>query len=133
MSIESFEVLTARTSIEAQIPLIGVSPASRLLHLHVWTAVTATEVPERPRGNPALIVLPGLRRALSVRVYESAEDVAVEDPATGVFGTGDDFPSAVQDFQQALQDHLAVLASEEALAPPLQHQLDTLRSYFTAS
>ena len=57
----------------------------------------------------------------------------MEDPQTGVFGTGNDLPAAVEDFQQALHDHLAVLASEDALAPPLQHQLELLRSYFDAS
>ena len=67
---------------------------------------------------------------LSVRLYRTDEDTAVEDPATGVFGTGDDLPAAVQDFQDALQDHLNVLAGEDALAPPLQRQLEILRSYF---
>jgi hypothetical protein len=52
---------------------------------------------------------------------------------TGVFGVGDDLDLAIADFQAALHDHLEVLASEDALAPPLRRQLELLRSYLSAS
>ena len=112
-------------------PVLGGSQSGRQLDMQVYTAVTSTGAP--PRGMPTLIAFPGLKRALHARLYESEDDVAVEDPVTGVFGSGDDLPAAIQDFAGALQDHLAVLTAEEdALAPALQHQLDILRGYFSS-
>lgn len=133
MTVETVEVVTAGGAPEANVSLAGAARSARQVDLQVWTAVTTRVVPDPPRGTPTLIVLPGLRRALSVRVYRAAEDVAVEDPATGIFGSGEDLPAAVQDFQEALRDHLAILAEDEALAPALQHQLEILRRYFSDS
>lgn len=131
MTVTTFGVVTAGGTLEADVQVLGGVQPSRELDLQVWTAVTASPASERLRGVPTLIVLPGLRRALSVRLYETADDVAVEDPETGVFGSGDDLPAAVQDFENALRDHLAVLAEDDALAPNLQHQLEILRGYFS--
>jgi hypothetical protein len=131
MTMATFEVLTGGGPPETDVSLTGAAQLNRQIDLQVWTAVTAPVPPDRPSGTPTLIVLPGLRRALSVRVYQTAEDVAVEDPATGIFGAGASLPGAVEDFQDALRDHLAILAEEDALAPALQRQLDTLRGYFS--
>jgi len=128
MSVATFEVLIGGPQ-EADVSLAGAAQVGHHVDLHVWTAVTAPAVPD-PTGTPALIVLPGLQRALSVRVYETTVDVAVEDPATGIFGSGETLPAAVEDFQEALRDHLAVLAEDDELAPALQHQLAILRGYF---
>jgi hypothetical protein len=131
MTITTFQTATVTT------PETGVSFAnslqpSRQLDLQVWTTLS-TEVPsERPRWYPTLVAFPGLRRALHARIYETADDVAVEDPATGVFGAGDDLDAAIADFQAALRDHLDVLAGADALAAPLQQQLEILRGYFIA-
>lgn len=130
MSIATFEVVTAGATHDAAVSVGAVHP-NRAVDVQVWTSVTAIPPADRPRGTPTLIVLPGFRKALSARVYMGAEDVAIEDPATGVFGAGDDFLAAVADFQEALQDHLAVLAESGTLAPALQRQLDTLRGYFS--
>jgi hypothetical protein len=78
-----------------------------------------------------LIVLRGLRRALNVRIYQTEDDVAIEDPATGIFGAGADLDSAAQDFGEALRDHLDVLASDDALSPALRRQLEILQDYFS--
>ena len=132
MSVTIFPAMIAGSPQEADVPLVsGLQPA-RQLALQVWTTVTAPVTPDRPRGIPTLIAFPGLRHAISVRIYETDEDTAVEDPATGVFGSGADLPAAIQDFQDALQDHLAILAGADALAPALRHQLDILRGYFIA-
>jgi hypothetical protein len=131
MKVTAFQTAAAATP-ENSVSLANSLQLDRQLHLQVWTTVS-TEVPsERPRWYPTLIVFPGLRRALHVRIYETAEDVAVEDPATGVFGAGDDLDAAIADFQAALRDHLDVLAGDDALAPPLQHQLELLRGYLSA-
>jgi hypothetical protein len=130
MTVETFQALSVGSALEADVSLVSSPQSSRELNLQIWTTVTTAVAPERPRGESTLIVFPGLRRALSVRVYRTDGDTAVEDPATGVFGAGDDLPTAVQDFQDALQDHLTVLAGEDALALPLQRQLEILRSYF---
>jgi hypothetical protein len=133
MTVETLGVLTAGGLPETNVSVAGTARATGQVDLQVWTAVTARVAPDPPRGVPTLIVLPELQRALSVRIYEAAEDVAVEDPATGIFGSGEDLPAAVHDFQEALRDHLAILAEDNELAPPLQHQLDTLRGYFSDS
>ena len=108
---------------------VGAVEFSHQKYVHVWTSVTAPAV-DRPRGMATLIVLPGFRHALSARIYETADDVAIEDPATGVFGAGDSLPAAMADFSNALQDHLEVLSEQDALSPDLQRQLDLLKSYF---
>jgi hypothetical protein len=131
MSVATFEALTLGGAPETDVPVLGGVQPSRQLDVQVWTSVTAPAPPDRPRGTPTLIVLPGLRRALNVRIYQTADDTAIEDPETGVFGTGDTLSAAAQDFHDALRDHLAVLAGEDALAPALQRQLDILRGYFT--
>lgn len=131
MTVTTFQTATLATS-EAAVALANSPQPSRQLDLRVWTAVTALESTGLPNWRPTLIVFPGLRRALSVRVYETAEDVAVEDPQTGVFGAGDDLNAAILDFQAALHDHLEVLAGDDALAPPLRRQLEILRAYFNA-
>lgn len=113
------------------VPVGAVEP-NQQTHVQVWTSVTAP-APDRPRGASTLVVFPGLRHALRVRIYEAPDDVAVEDPQTGVFGAGSDAAAAIQDFQAALHEHLAVLADEEALSPALQHQLALLQGYFTSS
>lgn len=64
-----------------------------------------------------------------VRVYQMDETTAVVDPATGVFGIGDSLPAALQDFRDAIQDHLAVLAEASALSPWLKRQREILRGY----
>jgi predicted RNase H-like HicB family nuclease len=51
---------------------------------------------------------------------------AAADPETGIFGSGPDVLSAVQDLQQALQEHLDVLGRQEALSDDLAAQLDYL-------
>ncbi len=130
MTVLTFQTATLGGTAQADVPVISGPQSARQLDLQIWTSVTTEEAPRRPRGMSSLIVFPGLRQALNVRIYESAEDVAVEDPATGVFGAGDDLDTAIRDFQAALQDHLDVLANEDALAPPLQRQLEILRSYF---
>lgn len=130
MSVTIFPAMTVGSPPEADVSLVGGPQPARQLALQVWTTVTAPITPDRPRGTPTLIAFPGLRHALSVRIHETDEDAAIEDPATGVFGVGADLASAIRDFQDALQDHLAVLAGAEALAPPLQRQLDILRGYF---
>ncbi len=132
MTVETFQTATVGSTPEADVPLITSPQPSRRLDLQVWTTVTTGVPSDRPRWRPTLIAFPGLRRALSLRVYQTSEDVAIEDPETGVFGTGDDLDDAIRDFQAALHDHLAVLASEDALAPPLQRQLEILRGYFSA-
>ena len=130
MTVETFQAVTVGSTSETDVALVSGPQSSRELDLRVWTTVTAPVAPDRPRGKSTLIVFPGLRQALNVRIYQTDEDTAIEDPATGVFGSGDDLPAAIQDFQDALQDHLAVLDSEAGLAPALQHQLEVLRSYF---
>jgi predicted RNase H-like HicB family nuclease len=102
------------------------------LNIQAWTAVTDGGIAERPPGTPALLVLEGLGRALHVRIHEAEDGVSVADIATGVFGAGDTLPEALQDFRDALRDHLEVLADDDALSPGLQHQLEILRGYFTA-
>jgi hypothetical protein len=132
MTVTTFTAATFSTTPEAGISVMGAPQPSRQLNLQVWTTVTTSISAASPRGIPTLIAFPGLRHALSVRVYETDEDTAVEDPATGVFGSGADLPAAIQDFQDALQGHLAVLTGADALAPALRRQLDILRGYFSA-
>lgn len=131
MTVAEFQTAAVVTP-EAVVSLAGSVQSSGQLRLQVWTAVS-TEVPAgRPRWYLSLVAFPGLRRALHARIYETAEDVAVEDPATGVFGAGADLDAAIADFQAALRDHLDVLAGDDALSLPLQRQLEILRGYFTA-
>jgi hypothetical protein len=131
--VVTFEAATVSTSTpKSGISFVGSSQPGRQLDVQVWTAVTTGLSSDRPHWRPTLVVFPGLRHALSVRLYETGEDVAVEDPETGVFGAGDDLDAAIVDFQAALHEHLDVLTSEDALAPPLQHQLEILRGYFGA-
>jgi hypothetical protein len=130
MTAETFEVMTAPTLPEAAMSAVGSAGSTRQLDLKIWTAVTDVIVADQPRGTPALVVLDGVSRALSARIYESGDEVSVEDLDTGVFGTGDSLPDAARDLRDALHDHLDVLASEQGLAPNLQHQLEILRSYF---
>jgi len=77
------------------------------------------------------VALEGIDRALHVRIHETEDGVAIADFDTGVFGDGATLADALQDFRSALQTHLAALIEEDALSPSLQHQLDTLRTYFT--
>ena len=135
MTVTTFQTATVATP-KADVSLANSPQPSRQLDLQVWTSVTARAAPDRPHGasEPDLslgssLVL-GLRRALNVRIYETADDVAVEDPATGVFGAGGDLNAAILDFQTALHDHLDVLTSDDTLAPPLRRQLETLPGYF---
>lgn len=51
----------------------------------------------------------------------------VQDPVCGVFGSGPDQASAIEDFQRALREHLDVLSRQEALSPDLLAQLAYLR------
>jgi hypothetical protein len=133
MTMATFAAATVSTSTSStRVSLVGPQ-SERRPSLRIWTSVTTPAASERRRGTSALIVLPGLRRALSVRIYKAADYTAVEDAQTGIFGTGSDLPAAVEDLQLALHDHLAVLTGDETLAPPLQHQLELLRSYFDAS
>jgi predicted RNase H-like HicB family nuclease len=131
MTTTTFQTATVATS-ETSVSLTNSLQPSRQLDLQVWTTVSTEAPSERPQGYRTLIAFPGLRRALHARIYETAIDVAVEDPMTGVFGVGDDLDAAIEDFQAALHDHLEVLASEDALAPPLRRQLELLRGYFSA-
>ena len=129
MTVTTFQTATVATP-KADVSLANSPQPSRQLDLQVWTSVTARAAPDRPHWASSLIVFPGLRRALNVRIYETADDVAVEDPATGVFGAGGDLNAAILDFQTALHDHLDVLTSDDTLAPPLRRQLETLQGYF---
>jgi predicted RNase H-like HicB family nuclease len=131
MTTTTFQVATVATP-EASVALANSLLPRRQFEGQVWTTVS-TEVPSgRTQCHAVLIAFPGLRRALHARIYETAEDVAVEDPMTGVFGAGDDLDAAIADFQAALRDHLEVLASEDALSPALQRQLELLRGYLSA-
>ena len=130
MTVATFEVVTVAAP-QADVSVIAAQPRTHL-DMQVWTTVTAPGDVAPSRGMSTLVVFPGLRHALRVRIYEALDDVAVEDPQTGVFGAGNDVATAVQDFQDALQEHLAVLAGEEALSPALQHQLALLQGYFTS-
>lgn len=49
------------------------------------------------------------------------------EPRTGIFGTGADESSALEDLIRALQEHTDVLARQEALSDELADQLDYLR------
>jgi hypothetical protein len=49
--------------------------------------------------------------------------VTVEDPVTGVFGSGETVLAAARDFRAALEEHVDVLSRQESLAEPLRHQL----------
>jgi predicted RNase H-like HicB family nuclease len=115
------------------VPLLAGAAASQRLEFQVWTAVSVTELPmaDQPTGALTLVVLEGVNRALSVRIHEDADGVAVADAETGVFGAGGSLREAVLDLRSALQDHLEVLTEDDALSPGLQHQLEVLRSYFT--
>jgi hypothetical protein len=105
MMITTFQTATVATP-ETSVLLANSLQPSRQLDLQVWTTVS-TEVPfERPRWYPTLVGFPGLRRALHAHIYETAADVAVEDPMTGVYGVGGDLDAAIADFQAALRDHL---------------------------
>ena len=104
----SFQTATISSTPEAHVSLISGPQPSRQLDLQVWTSVTAPVSSDRPRWRPTLIAFPGLRHALSLRLYEAAEDVAVEDPQTGVFGAGHDLDAAIRDFQAALQNRCTV-------------------------
>jgi hypothetical protein len=130
MTAETVEIVaTQMASGVGSVPLIGsLNPPSQLDAM-VWT-VAQVHTSAAVHGQPALVVIDGLRRALSARVYESENEVVIEDIDTGIFGTGDSFPEAVRDLHEALQEHWEVLSDEGALSPNLQQQLEVLRSYF---
>ena len=51
----------------------------------------------------------------------------VQDPETGIFGSGPDDTAALVDFGRALREHFDVLSRQEGLSVELAHQLDYLR------
>jgi predicted RNase H-like HicB family nuclease len=130
MTITAFEVTGQATS-AAPIPVVAGASASQRIDVQVWTAVTEPRVVDQPTGTPALVALEGINRALHVHLYDTEDGMAIADVDTGVFGNGATLADALQDFRSALQTHLAALTEEDALSPSLQHQLDTLRTYFT--
>lgn len=130
MTTTAFEVSGQATS-AVPIPVAAGASASQQIDVPVWTAVTEPRVVAQPTGTPALVALEGIDRALHVRIHETEDGVAIADFDTGVFGDGATLADALQDFRSALQTHLAALIEEDALSPSLQHQLDTLRTYFT--
>lgn len=69
-------------------------------------------------------------RPIRARVSSPARDLfVVEEPATGIFGSGSDLPSAILDFREALVEHRDVLASTPALSAGLQEQLRILNHH----
>jgi hypothetical protein len=84
-------------------------------------------------GRKTLVVIEGVSRVLGAQIYESEGHITIADNDTGIFGYGDDLPSALRDLRDALHEHLDVLAgSTTPIAPGLQHQLELLQSYFNA-
>lgn len=139
MTVETLDAVTVQARSSPGISLLGSRSASAVGQLasSVWTALSdagqhepaADDLPLAP-GTPALLVVEGVARALTVRISEGPDGVFVADIETTVFGTGDTLPQAVADLKAALHAHLAVLSEEGVLAPNLQHELEVLRAYF---
>lgn len=53
--------------------------------------------------------------------------VTLQDPFTGIFGSGADETAALLDYRAALDEHLDVLSRQERLTPGLAAQLAYLR------
>jgi predicted RNase H-like HicB family nuclease len=131
MTAEIIEVSTTQMTSElGRRPVIGSLQPPARLDVNVWT-VTQVRTDEHARGRSSLVILDGLRQALTARIYQAGNEVTIEDVDTGIFGTGADLAAAVRDLREALQDHLEVLASEHVLSPNLHQQLEILRSYFS--
>lgn len=52
----------------------------------------------------------------------------VRDVPTGIFGQGDSFEDAAEDFGRAVREHLDVLSRQDALSDDLARQRDYLRA-----
>lgn len=72
-------------------------------------------------------------RPIRVQIDSTPEGFTVAEPETGIFGAGQDLPSALQDFRVALREHLDVLESSQALSEDLQRQLSFLRRHLRAA
>jgi hypothetical protein len=82
-------------------------------------------------SRESLVAFDSLRVALHTRIHEDDGLVAVEDIATGIFGSGDTVAAAILDLRNALAEHLEVLSEDPDLSAGLLDQLSLLRSYFT--
>lgn len=93
---------------------------------------TGSSHPIKPEEKPRRLTLVavGLVRPLEVLLEQSEDEAVVTDPATGIFGAGDDIPEALNDLLLALEDHRSLLEREiEAgqLSSGLKSQLEYLR------
>jgi hypothetical protein len=74
-----------------------------------------------------------LIRPIRVHIDGTADGLTASEPQTGIFGMGQDLPSALQDLRTALREHLEVLESSGALSEDLQRQLTFLRRHVRAA
>lgn len=86
--------------------------------------------------RPSQIVV--TQRSESVSTWSVQEIVeehdgywTVVDPHTGIFGSGGDRATALDDFEQALREHFDVLSRQDSLSDELRTQLAYLRLRFT--
>ncbi len=108
---------------------------SSAVHRYSWPE-SFTSASSATPSNPerlALLLIEGANKPVHVRIQHEEGHTSIIDTKTGVFGIGETLAAATIDFRTALLEHLDVLTRQPMLSEDLQYQLETIRTYFTAS
>jgi hypothetical protein len=107
------------------------SPDTARLSYPAWLRTNPFAQSESFAGMEGdMVLVDVVRLPLHVRIERApAGYFTVVEAHTGIFGQGDSYIAAIDDFQVALREHCDVLSAQDRLSAELADQLEYLERY----